>query len=108
MQLARVIGNVVATRKNALLEGAKLLLLQPLTGDKRPCSHPILAVDAAQAGVGETVLVVLEGRAAVSVLGRGAAPVDAAIVGVVDRVTLEEASRRPKRRESRRPARKAK
>ena len=93
MRLARVIGTVVATRKNAKLEGAKLLLVQPVAGDRRatPQGNPILAIDAAQAGVGETVLVVIEGRAAVTALARKGAPVDAAVIGVVDRVDLDEA-----------------
>ena len=51
----------------------------------------MLAVDAAQAGVGDTVLLVIEGRAAVSVLRQRTAPVDAAIVGVVDDINMEGA-----------------
>ena len=86
MQLGRVVGTVVATRKNRKLEGAKLLLVQPVASDGSPMASPSLAVDAAQAGVGDMVLVVLEGRAAVSALRRRAAPVDAAIIGVVDHV----------------------
>ena len=88
MQLGRVIGNVVATRKSQKLDGAKLLLVQPVTPQGAPIASPTLAVDAAQAGVGDTVLVVLEGRAAVSALRRRAAPVDAAVIGVVDRVDV--------------------
>lgn len=88
MRIGRVVGNVVATRKDTKLEGAKLLLVQPLTADGMPAEKPILAIDAAQAGVGDTVLVVLEGRAAGSALRRRAAPVDAAVIGVVDRVDL--------------------
>ena len=86
VRLARVVGQVVATQKNEKLEGAKLLLCQPLAPDGEPAGTVVLAVDAAQAGVGETVLLVIEGRAAVSALRRRGAPVDAAIVGVVDRV----------------------
>ena len=88
MKVARVIGNVVATRKHGKLEGAKLMLIQPLSplDDTVPPGDPMLAVDAAQAGTGDTVLVVVEGRAAVAALGRSAAPVDAAIVGIVDRI----------------------
>ena len=86
MLLARVIGTVVATHKNAKLDGAKLLLVQPHAGDRRATPHgsPVLAIDAVQAGVGETVLVVIEGRAAGTALGRKGAPVDAAIIGIVD------------------------
>jgi len=86
VRLGRVVGTVVATRKNDKLTGAKLLLVQPVTADGDPSGIPTLAIDAAQAGVGDTVLVVLEGRAAGSALRRRAAPVDAAIIGVVDGV----------------------
>jgi ethanolamine utilization protein EutN len=90
MQLARVIGSVVATRKDRTLVGAKLLLVQPLIGDGTPHGSPVLVVDAVGAGVGETVLVVLEGRAAGSALRKAAAPVDAAIVGIVDHVDRDD------------------
>lgn len=86
MRVARVVGTVVATQKNARLAGAKLLLVQPLGWGGRPVGSAVLAVDGAQAGVGDTVLVVVEGRAAVSALQRHNAPVDAAIVGIVDAV----------------------
>jgi ethanolamine utilization protein EutN len=90
MQLARVIGTLVSTQKHRKLEGAKLLLVQPLTLDDRPRGVPRLPIDSVGAGVGETVLIVLEGRAAGEALRRRAAPVDAAIVGIVDEVTLDE------------------
>lgn len=88
MQIGRVIGTVVATQKQRKLEGAKLLLVQPLTlaGDAR--GVPVLTIDSVGAGVGEKVLIVLEGRAAGEALRRKAAPVDAAIVGIVDEVAL--------------------
>ena len=84
MRLARVIGSVVATQKDPSLVGAKLLLTQPVDRDGRPVGGAQLAIDAVGAGVGELVLLVLEGRAAGAALGRHAAPVDAAIVGIVD------------------------
>ena len=86
MRLGRVIGTVVATRKNAKLEGAKLLLVQPIGPDRETLGPTVLAVDAVQAGLGETVLLVIEGRAAASALRRRGAPVDAAIIGIVDQV----------------------
>jgi ethanolamine utilization protein EutN len=88
MLLARVVGTVVATQKNRKLEGAKLLLIQPLTLDDAPRGTALLAIDSVGAGVGEKVLVVFEGRAAGEALRRKAAAVDAAIVGIVDRVDL--------------------
>ncbi len=84
MRLARVIGSVVATRKHRTLVGAKLLLTQPVDRDGQPVGEEQLAIDSVGAGVGELVLLVLEGRAAGAALGRRAAPVDAAIVGIVD------------------------
>ena len=84
MRLARVVGTVVATRKAHKLDGAKLLLTQPVDRAGQPVGVSQLAVDAVGAGVGDLVLLVLEGRAAGAALGRRAAPVDAAIVGIVD------------------------
>ena len=86
MQIARVTGTVVATHKHEKLLGAKLLLVQPLDAGGAARGAPLLAVDAAQAGVGDRVLVVREGRAAVAAIRRPAAPADTAIVGIVDRV----------------------
>jgi ethanolamine utilization protein EutN len=88
MQLARVTGTVVSTQKNQKLEGATLLLVQPLTLDDAPGGSEVLAVDGVGAGVGEKVLIVLEGRAAGAVTGRSGAPVDAAVVAIVDRVDV--------------------
>jgi ethanolamine utilization protein EutN len=88
VQLARVIGTVVSTQKNRKLQGAKLLLVQPLGLDDQPRGVALLAIDSVGAGVGERVLVVIEGRAAGDALRRKAAPVDAAIVGIVDSVEL--------------------
>ena len=88
MLFARVVGNVVATQKHRTFEGATLLLVQPLTVDDAPRGPVLLAVDGVGAGVDERVLIVIEGRAAGEVLGRKAAPVDAAIVGIVDRVDI--------------------
>jgi microcompartment protein CcmK/EutM len=64
MQVGRVLGTLVATAKHRKLEGAKLLLVQPTTPDDQPRGAPLLAVDGVGAGIGERVLVVLEGRAA--------------------------------------------
>jgi ethanolamine utilization protein EutN len=90
MQIARVIGNLVATQKHRKFEGAKLMLVQPLNADDSPRGHAILAVDGIGAGVHEKVLVVIEGRAAAEAVGRKGAPVDAAIVGIIDHVDIDE------------------
>lgn len=88
MQIGRVIGTVVATQKHAKIEGAKLLLVQPLTLDGAPRGVALMAVDSVGAGVGETVLVVIEGKSAGDALRRKAAPVDAAIIGIVDAISV--------------------
>ena len=90
MRIARVVGTVVSTKKNHELDGAKLLLVQPLTLDGRPAGAALMAVDRLGAGVGEKVLVVVEGKAAGHALGRKAAPVDVAVVGIVDTVDVPE------------------
>jgi ethanolamine utilization protein EutN len=90
MQIARVIGTVVSTQKHRTFEGAKLMLVQPLNADDSPRGTALLAIDGVGAGVHEKVLIVLEGRAAGEALGRRAAPVDAAIVGIIDTVSLYE------------------
>jgi ethanolamine utilization protein EutN len=88
MQIGLVIGTVVSTQKHHKLEGAKLLLVQPLELDDRPRGTPLLTIDSVGAGIGEKVLIVIEGKAAGAALRRKAAPVDAAIIGIVDTVTL--------------------
>jgi len=84
MQLARVIGDVVMTRKDQQLEGITLLLLQPLTPDRQPAGRPIVAVDSLGAGVGEEVFFV-RGKEASFPFHPAEPPVDAGIVGIVDR-----------------------
>jgi ethanolamine utilization protein EutN len=88
VQIMRVVGNVVSTQKHGKLESAKLMLVQPLGLDGQPRGATLLAIDSVGAGVGEKVLVVLEGRAAGEALGRTVAPVDAAIVGIIDHIDL--------------------
>jgi len=90
MLIARVIGTLVSTQKHRKLEGAKLLLVQPLTLEDQPRGTPLLTIDSVGAGVGEKVLIVIEGKAAGQALGRTAAPVDAAIIGIIDRVSIDE------------------
>ena len=90
MQIGRVVGTVVSTQKDRKLHGAKLLLVQPLTLDDRPRGGAVLAIDAVGAGIGEKVLVVIEGKAAGDALGRKAAAVDAAIIGIVDTVEYQD------------------
>ena len=79
----------MATQKHQKFQGAKMLLVQPVEPGGTPRGFPLLAVDSVGAGVHETVLVVIEGRAAGDALGRKGAPVDAAIVGIVDSVDVQ-------------------
>ncbi len=83
MQLARVIGDVVTTRKDENLIGLKLLIVQPLTPDRQPAGAPIVAVDAVGAGVGEEVFFV-RGKEASFPWYPTEVPADAGIVGIVD------------------------
>ncbi len=81
--LARVLGTVVATRKDGGLAGSKLLVLQPLRPDRTPWGRPLVAVDSVGAGVSEDVFYV-KGREASHPFLPAEVPTDAAIVGIVD------------------------
>lgn len=85
MELARVIGRVVATQKMAGLRGVRLLLIQPEDGGGQPVGEPIIAADPLQAGPGDRVSWVT-GREAALALPDTFVPVDCAIVGIVDHV----------------------
>ena len=85
---SRGLGEALA--RGLAAKGAKLLLVQPLNVDDTPRGAPLLAVDGVGAGVREKVLIVLEGRAAGEALGKKAAPVDAAIVGIIDVVSTHD------------------
>jgi microcompartment protein CcmK/EutM len=88
MQIARVIGDVVATIKQPALDGHKLLVLQPVAPDRRPVGRTLVAADATGAGVGEHVFFV-RGREASFPFLPAEVPVDACIVGIVDRWDVE-------------------
>jgi ethanolamine utilization protein EutN len=88
VQLARVIGDVVATRKDEQLSGIKLLIVQPLSPDHQPVGRPLVAVDAVGAGVGEEVFFV-RGKEASFPFHPAEPPVDAGIVGIVDHWDVE-------------------
>lgn len=83
MQLARVIGTVVATRKDENLAGITLLMVQPLGPDRAAVGRPLVAVDSVGAGVGEEVFFV-RGKEASFPFYPVEPPVDAGIVGIVD------------------------
>ncbi len=85
MLLARVVGTVVCTRKDEGLHGQKLLLIQPITTDRKSQGKPLVAVDSVGAGAAEEVFYV-RGREAAHPFLPAEVPADAAIVGIVDRI----------------------
>lgn len=88
MILARVVGTVVATRKDPRLEGKKLIVIQPVSPDGKPEGGYIVAVDTVSAGNRELVLAVA-GSSARMADGCKDIPVDSAIIGIVDAVSLD-------------------
>jgi microcompartment protein CcmK/EutM len=91
MFLARVIGDVVSTHKNETLDGKKLLVIQRLNlAGESDGSVELIALDVVNSGEGDHVLVVQEGSSARKILGDDRMPVQAVIVGVVDRVDIDE------------------
>ena len=93
MFLARVIGSVVATKKDSAMTGQKLLILRPLLvdeaspGNLRPGVNTVVAVDALGAGIDEMVLF-CQGSSARQAAGMKSLPVDAVVVGIVDAVDV--------------------
>ena len=100
MHLARVTGTVVATRKDPNLHGLKLLVLEPMTAERRSAGRAIVAVDTVGAGQGEDVFFVRGREAALPFLPTPV-PTDASVVGIVDHWNTEPgppaASRRKRR-----------
>ncbi|MBI4886539.1 MAG: EutN/CcmL family microcompartment protein [Acidobacteria bacterium] len=89
MILARVVGTVVATRKDPRLVSSKLLVARPIDPHGKSEGTYVVAVDTVDAGVGETVLIV-SGSSARMAAGLKDCPVDAAIVGIVDTVDVTD------------------
>ncbi|MBP2646171.1 MAG: Ethanolamine utilization protein EutN/carboxysome structural protein Ccml [Firmicutes bacterium] len=91
MWVGKVVGNVVATRKDDSLVGSKLLIVMPLHGKNQRISGKelLVAVDTIGAGKSETVLVIT-GSSARNIVGQGQGAIDAAIVGIVDTVEVDE------------------
>ena len=91
MILARVLGNVVATQKNARYDNARVMLCQPVSPAGEETGSTILALDSVDAGEGDTVIIVQEGwGASTAATGEPGAAIDSASVGVVDYVDLLE------------------
>lgn len=88
MLIGRVVGEIVSTQKHQSHEGRKVMLVQPLALDGSPRGEVVVALDAVDAGVGDRILLVTEGLSAMTSVDRANAPIDAAIVGVVDEIDL--------------------
>lgn len=89
MRLGKVIGTVVATRKDETLVGSKLMITQPLDLNMEPLGESIVMVDTVGAGIGE-IIIYAQGTASRNAMGNPKASSDAAIVGIVDKVDIEE------------------
>ena len=89
MVLARIVGTVVATRKDPRLVSNKLLVVRPVDPRGKADGNYLVAIDTVDAGVGETVLVV-SGSSARMTSGMKDVPVDAAIVGIIDAIEVSE------------------
>ena len=88
MFLGKVIGTIWATRKDEHLKNFTLQFVQPITAERKNNGAPIVAVDTVGAGVGETVFYITAAEAVIP-LPVEMAPVDATIVGIVDRIDLQ-------------------
>lgn len=89
MHIGRVIGTVVATRKDEELTGTKLMITQPLDLDYLPKGEPLIAVDTVGAGIGE-LIVYTTGTASRIAARKMNAPIDAAIVGIIDYMDVDK------------------
>ncbi|MGH9434214.1 MAG: EutN/CcmL family microcompartment protein [Terriglobia bacterium] len=88
MLIGKVVGDIVATQKAPSHEGRKVLIVQPLNLDGTDRGDAVLALDAVDAGVGDRVLIVTEGWSAMTSVGRVQAPIDMAVIGVIDTITI--------------------
>ncbi len=87
MILARVLGSVESTVKHLQYEGLKLLYVQPLdVRSQAPAGDKLIAVDTVDAGPGDLVLILEEGRSTWEAVGREMAPINRAVIGVVDAI----------------------
>lgn len=87
MNFAKVIGTIWATQKNHNLTGEKLQIIQPLDSKQKPIGNSIVAVDKANAGTGDLIFYV-SSREAILPLDNMLTPIDATIVGIVDKIDL--------------------
>jgi ethanolamine utilization protein EutN len=88
MLIGRVVGELVATEKHPSHEGLKLLLVQPLNLDGSNRGDAVVAFDSVDAGIGDRVLIVTDGFAAMTSVGRPQSPIDTAVIGFIDAIDL--------------------
>ena len=88
MLIGKVVGDIVATQKAPSHQERKILVVQPMNLDGTERGDVVLALDAVDAGVGDRVLVVAEGGSAMTSVDRPHSPIDMAVVGVIDSITL--------------------
>jgi microcompartment protein CcmK/EutM len=89
MKLAKVIGTVVATKKDESIRDLKILMVQPLDEKLNNSGEPAAAIDTVQAGYGDLVYITLARESSLA-LPEPFAPVDASITGIVDQVNIED------------------
>lgn len=87
MHIGKVIGTVVATRKDERLTGNKLMITQPLNIKKEPIGEALVTVDTVGAGIGE-IVIYTKGTAARHAADKLQSPIDAAIIGIVDNIDI--------------------
>lgn len=90
MFLGKIVGTVWATQKTPDLEGVRFLIVHPYDLDKEPTKNIVVVADRLGAGIGETVLCAY-GKAARTAIGNQDMAIEAAVVGIVDRMDLEDA-----------------
>jgi microcompartment protein CcmK/EutM len=94
--VGRVVGSLWSTACEPSFIGTKLMLVQPIhAGTREDAGNTVLAIDQAQSGMGDTVLVVYEGSSSRLVLGSERTPCEAVIVGIVDRIDTPSKSQIP-------------
>lgn len=89
MKIARVIGNVVSSIKTTSHTGQKLMVVEPIDMNGEAIGDSFIAVDAAQAGIGDIVIIIEEGGSAREIMGKPDAAVDAVIAGIVDYLKID-------------------
>jgi ethanolamine utilization protein EutN len=89
MFLAKVVGTVWSTKKTPDLEGVKFLIVHPIDLDKEPTKNIVVVADRLGAGIGEVVLCAY-GKAARSAVGNQEMSIEAAVVGIIDRMDIQD------------------